>query len=106
MCLMLVGIAALDGGDVALVEKGVGGRDSVLEIAARVVAQVEDKAEQLAAGFLPKILHRGGERRRGAVVKTGQPQIADIAVFDPRRDGLELLGARLTVSLIGALSAR
>ncbi len=88
-------MATLDQGDVALVEEGGGRSDGILEIAARIIAQIEDEAGELAAGLLPQFLHGRSQRGRSAIVETGQPQIADIAFFDPRGDGLKIIGGSL-----------
>src|SRR5439155_27172100 len=72
------GFAALDDDDVALVDKRVGRRHRRIKAAARVVPQIEDKTDQLAAAALPQILHRSGERRLGAAVEAGDAEVADI----------------------------
>jgi hypothetical protein len=90
--LDLVRLAALDQRDVALVEEIVGGFDRGGKVAARIVAQVEDKADQLTAGLLAQILDRGGEQIGRRVVETGEADVTDVAVLEFMTDGRERPG--------------
>src|SRR5262249_30233388 len=84
-----VALAALDDGDVALVDERVGRGDRHFETAAGVVAQVEDQADELVARLCAQILDRSVEHCRRAILKGGQPNVANVARFEPGGDGGE-----------------
>src|SRR5262245_23846570 len=92
-------LAAFNDSNVTLVEKGVGNGDGGIEIAPRVVPQIDNESCRLLAGLLPDLLNRAGERRRSVRVEAGDTQIPDIAHQDPRRDGLQLEGLALDLEI-------
>jgi hypothetical protein len=79
--------AAFDHCDVALVDKRVSRCDRRVEAAARIVAEIDDEADQLVAGLLPHVVDRVGKRLRGLIVETGDADITDVAAFEAAGDG-------------------
>ena len=72
-----------------------------------IVAQIEDKADQLVAGLLPQILDRRGELRRASRRRTRPAGYSRYRPPSSREvDGLERCrAARLTLTSIGLLAA-
>ncbi len=103
--LGVVGLVALDDGDIALVDKIVGGGYRGIEIAAGIVAQIDDEAGQLAAGLLPQILDGVGESAGCRRIECGDPDITDIAAFEARGDGREFVGGALDLDIDRAAAA-
>src|SRR6185437_11533510 len=102
--LDVVALASLDDGDVTLLDKGVGRRHRGVEIAAGVVAKIDDKADQVLRLRL-QILDRAGQGRLGARVEPGKADIANIAGFEMRGDRGEFYRCPLHLDLGGGAGA-
>ena len=65
-----------------MVDKGVGYRHRTLECSPGIVAQIDDEADQLAAGSLAEILSRAGKGLLCCRIEAGDPEVADVPRFD------------------------
>ena len=97
--LGIIGLAALDDGDLALVDKGVGHRDRCIKIAARAVAQIDDEADQLVAGLLAQLLDGIGQCAGSRGIEPGEADIGNVPTLDPGADGRKFARGALQLGL-------
>src|SRR5262249_38247366 len=83
--LGVLGLAALDRDDLAVVKEGIGDRDRLLQRPARGVAQVDHVALELV-GRDRDVLDRLAELIDGRRVALADAEIADVAAFGARAD--------------------
>ena len=82
--LGFLGVAAAGRDDLALLQERVRDRDRLVEQAARIVAQIDDKALELVAGLGREVGDRLLQAVGGLLVELGDADVADIVAFDAR----------------------
>jgi hypothetical protein len=88
--LSVIGTASARRDDLAALDEGARDGDRLIEQPARIVAQVDDEADQLVAGLLLQVLDRVLEPGVSLLVEAGDADVADIVPLEMRLDRLDL----------------